>query len=153
MSAPLLTWTSLEHAHTPTPDWYWALGIIAVSGAITAILLHNVLFAVLILVASLTLGMHANKPEREMDYSISTRGITINKTLYPYKSILGFSIIESGKKSLLLLDAQQPFVPHIVIPIPDEVDKNAIQDFLLDYLPEVELYESPAQKLFEILGF
>lgn len=153
MSAPLLTWKAIEHAHTPSSDWYWALGIVAVSGAITAILLHNILFAVLILIGSLTLGMYANKPEYEVEYSISTRGITVNKTLYPYKSIVGFAIVESKNKSTLLLDAQQPFVPHVVVPIPDGVDKNAVQDFLLDYLPEVELYESPAQKLFEILGF
>lgn len=119
----------------------------------TAILLHDTLFALLIIIGSVTLGMSANRPEREYTYTISPRGISVGDTLYPYKNLSGFWINEHDPKgAVLLVDAQQPLMPHLVIPLPPEVDKETIQDYLLDYLPEEELYESPAHKLFEMLG-
>ena len=58
----LISWEVPAYEHRPkTSDWYWALGIIAVSGSVAAFFLGNFLFGVLILVVAYTMGRHGAK--------------------------------------------------------------------------------------------
>ena len=152
-----LQWTASEHTHksgTRSRDWYWALGLLTVSIAIAAILLGNSLFALLIVVAAVALGLSADQQPTEHTYTINTRGVSVDKILYPYKSLEAFWIDETRpKENVLILDIQKPLTPHLIIRIPDSIDINDLQDYLLDYLPEDEMYESPAQRLAELFGF
>jgi hypothetical protein len=151
-----LSWKSYEHTHKEdkSQDWFWALGFVALSVAVAAILLHNTLFGLLILLAALVLGLSANKEPQENAYSITTRGITINDKLYPYKTLEAFWIDETRpNRTLLIIDAQKPFMPHLIIDVSDEIDVDELQDYLLDYLPEEELFESPAHRIAEMFGF
>ena len=157
-NSPALAWQSAEHKHREpkSQDWFWALGFIAVSAAVTAILLSNTLLALLILLAALTLGLSVNKAPRTLDCSVSTRGITINGTLHPYKNLEAFWIDETHPDkdhNVPILDARKPLVPHLIIPLPTDLDRDALQDYLLDYLPEEELFEPPAQRIAEMFGF
>ncbi len=151
-----IQWEALEHAHRKekSQDWYWALGLIVVSVAVASILLGNTLFALLIIVASLALGLSAGDTPNKHTYTINTRGVSVDETLYPYKSLEAFWIDETRPhENVLLLDLQKPLVPHLVIKIPDTVDINDLQDYLLDYLPEEEMYESASHRLAEMFGF
>ena len=154
--ANAIKWTSVPHPHHKIKgqDWFWMLGIISVSIAIASILLGNILFAVLIIISAITLGMYANIPPQSHEYTIDTRGVTVDGKLYSYKSIKSFWIDNNRYGGhALLLDIQKPLEPHLVIKINEDIDSNDIQDFLLDYLPEEELFEPFAQRLAEILGF
>ncbi len=152
----VLKWRSCEHNHTGDrgQDWFWALGLIAVSVAVASILLGNSLFGMLILLAAVVIGMSTNQKLKESDYVVTIRGITIDNKLYPYKSIVAFFIDESHPdRNILILDVQKPLVPHMIINLPESLDRDELQDFLLDYLPEAELHESPANRVAELLGF
>lgn len=151
-----LTWKAYEHKHKgdKSTDWYWTLGLVVLSIAIASILLGNSLFALLIIVAASALGLSANQKSIENSYTINTRGISINERLYPYKNLEAFWIDETRPgDNVLIIDAQQSLVPHLIINIPSSIDPNTVQDYLLDYLPEDELYESPAQRIGELFGF
>jgi hypothetical protein len=152
-----LEWGAYEHDHkdNKTQDWFWALGFVAVAIALAAILLGNVLFAILILLAAAVLAMSVNQEREERAYAITTRGIIIDDELHPYKNLESFWIDESSHpdRDMLIIDAQKPLVPHIIIRLPNSVDKNALQDYLLDYLPEEELHEPVSQRLAELFGF
>ena len=152
-----LEWRSYEHSHkdTKSQDWFWALGLVAIAIAIAAILLGNILFGVLILLAGVVLGLSVNQSPREISYAITTRGIVIDGTLYPYKSLDAFWIDETShpKRNMLIIDAQKPLLPHIIINLPDSVDRDTLQDYLLDYLPEEELYEPASHRIAELFGF
>jgi hypothetical protein len=125
-----------------------------ISVAIASILLGNALFALLILLAGVSLGLSANQPTQRHTYTINTRGVSVDKKLYPYKSLEAFWIDETRpNENVLILDIQKPFTPHLIIKIPDSIDTNDLQDYLLDYLPEEEMYESPAQRIAEMFGF
>ncbi len=151
-----IEWSSYEDIHKPTKgqDWFWSLGVISVFSAIASIILGNVLFGILILLAAGVIAMSANQEPRKNNYSVGIRGVTINGQLHPYTKLEAFWIDETHpKKDLLLLDTRKPLVPHIAILLPESLDKDALQDLLLDYLPEVELYESPASRIAELFGF
>lgn len=156
MTTPTITWTHSKERTAKSEDWYWALGILAVTGAIAAILMHNTLFALLIIIGSITLGLSAREihGSHEERYAVSVRGVTVGNRLYSYQQLVGFWIDERDPEHpVLLLDAQEILSPHLVIPLADEVDRDALQDLLLDYLPETELYVPPTHRIAEILGF
>ena len=90
-----MRWSAYEHEHVPRgSDWFWALGIVAVSAALTSILFHNVLFAILIVAAATILSMLANVPPDLMQFEISDRGIRVGETLHRYKEIISFWVEE-----------------------------------------------------------
>jgi len=152
----ILEWSALSHEHKDDKgqDWYWALGLIVVSVAIASILLGNVLFALLVIMAAVALGLSVNQKPGLNDYTINTRGISINGLLYPYKNLEAFWIDETRPgDNVLILDTQKTLMPHLIIKIPDSVSTNDVQDYLLDYLPEEELYEPAAQRIAEVFGF
>lgn len=57
------------------PDWFWAVGIITIALSITAIILHNVLFAFVIVLSGFVLSLYAARPPKEIDVIIDEKGI------------------------------------------------------------------------------
>lgn len=150
-----LEWTALEHEHIhKSSDWFWALGIIAIAGAATAIIFNNILFAIVILIGAFTLGINAAKPSAQVSFKITQRGILINSTLHPYSSLESFWVEDTSEHTSpkLLVKSKKLLAPHIVIPI-ESVSSEDVRNFLLEYLSEEEDSESLAQKIMEFFGF
>lgn len=152
---PAITWEALEHVHVEkTPDWYWALGLIAVAGAVGALLYNNILFAVLILIAAFVLALLAARQPDVFRFATTQRGVRIDDELYPYNTIESFTIEELSPNHTpkLLLKPKKIFAPLIVIPI-EGVEADEVHDFLLDFLPEGEHTEPLTNHVMEWLGF
>ena len=149
-----LRWSAYEHEHIERgSDWYWALGIIAVSAAITSILFGNVLFAILIAVASGTIGLLAARPPELHEFEISQSGIRTGHVLHDYESIIAFWIDEeSGPEPLLLVDTTKMMAPNLVIPLAD-IDPETVRDILIEHVDEIPMKEPLAHKILEYFGF
>ena len=135
------------------PDWFWALGIISISIAVTAIILNNILFAILILIGSLTLGIYAVRKPELVHYEVNQRGIVIDDRLYPYGSLDSFWVEHGVKKPKLLVVSKKILMPHIIIPLSPEVDTDLLRDYLLDHVDEEERREPISSRIMEYLGF
>ena len=149
-----IAWTAHEHSHTEKgTDWFWALGIIAVSSALVAILFQNFLFAVLILVGSFTMALLAQKPPRALTFGLNQRGVVIDKALYPYKTLQAFWIKDRDSASpTLIIDARTFMTPHLIVSL-EGVDAERVHTYLTQYLPEEELEEPFGQRMLERFGF
>jgi hypothetical protein len=147
-------WQTLEYEpRKKSTDWYWALGIIAVSAAVTAIILGNILFAILILIGAFLVGIFAAKDPEIINCEINDRGVVINKTLYPYKDLDSFWVeIYSEEDGKLILKSKKTLMPHIVIPI-EEASPESVHEKLLEHLEEEEMSESISEKILELFGF
>ena len=148
-----IEWKTLEHHHEEKhSDWFWAVGIIAVSLAATAIILNNFLFAVLILIAAFTLAMHAARPPRTFDAKIDKHGVTVHEYHYPFSSLDAFWINEHETPPVLYLKSQRFFLSLIIISL-EAINPEDVKRILRKSLPEQELHEPLLQKLAEYLGF
>lgn len=150
-----ISWKGHEYLHfKKTTDWYWALGLIAVAGAMAALVFSNILFAILILVLAFVLAIFAAREPEEVSFTISQRGVRIDDTLHPFQTIEAFGIEEMSPEHIpqLILKSKKHLVPNIVIPL-EHVSANEIHDFLHNYLPEEELVEPLTHKVMEWLGF
>ena len=149
-----VTWEAPEHHHfEKTSDWFWALGIVALCGAIAAFFFGNFLFAILILVGGAAMALAAAKRPSIIPFLVGTRGIRVGDKLYPYSTLEAYFIDEENPNGpQLLLRSKRLYMPLIIMPIPEEYVHD-IEDLLLSRLPEEELEEPLANKILEIFGF
>jgi hypothetical protein len=150
----VLRWSGYEHEHIERgSDWYIALGIVAVCIAIVAIIMHDALFALLIIVAAGVIGMLANVPPEYVDFEISERGVRVGKDLHRFDEIVTFWVEdEHDAPPLLLIDTTKFMSPNIVIPIHD-VAPSDVRDLLRKHATEVPMREPFAHKILEFFGF
>ncbi len=148
---PPIEWKILEYQEKYRgADWFWAVGIIVVAIALSAVILENILFAVFIIVAGVALVLQAIRKPRPISVRVGENGVLIEKTLYPYETLDAFWIEEDENN--LILKSKKALVPYIVVPI-GTVDKNRLHKYLSVFLDEKEMHESLAQKIMEYLGF
>ncbi len=149
-----VTWEAPEHHHIEkSGDWFWALGIVTVASALAAFFFGNFLFAILIAIAGGTVGLVANRAPAIIPFAITTRGVRVGSTLYPYSTLECFFIDEEDERGpQLLLRSTKFFMPLIVLPIPEEYT-DEIETILESRLPAEHLEEPLGTKLLEFFGF
>jgi len=149
---PLLTWEGYEHHHIErSRDWYWALGIIAIAGALISILFSNIMFALLIVVAAFTLALVATHPPHVAEFSLSERGLSIDGILYTYAEMRSFWI-QDGERPVLFIDTPRFLTPDVIIPLND-IDLESLHSFLSERVTEKEMQEPFPYKVLEMFGF
>lgn len=148
-----LRWSAYEHDHIERgSDWFWALGIVAISAALVAILFHDVLFAVLILIAAATLAMLANVPPDIAEFEISERGIRVNDRVHRFEEIISFWVEDHDvARPLLLVDTTKIMAPNLIIPI-EHIDPREVRAYLKERVEEVPMKEPLAHKILEFFG-
>ncbi|NQV93095.1 hypothetical protein HQ403_01195 [Candidatus Kaiserbacteria bacterium] len=150
-----ISWQGYEYTHhEKSSDWFWALGIVALSSAITAIIFKNILFALLLLIGAFTVALFAAKRPHLIHFEITRRGVTIDDALYPFSTLESFWIDEDehGHHSLIL-KSQRLIMPYVVIPLDESVQFEDIRNILLIKLEEEEMQEPTSHKIFEFFGF
>jgi len=154
MDEETIFWEALEFVHhKKSADWYWILGIVAVSGALISIMLENFLFAVLIVVGSSTLALHASKPPKKVTFSISRRGIQIDKVLHPFTSLDSFWVNEKDEENpKLLCTSKKTLSLQLVIPLTLEL-KDSVREYMSRYVPEIPQEEPIIERAMELFKF
>jgi hypothetical protein len=150
-----ISWQGYEYTHhEKSSDWFWALGIVALSSAVTAVIFKNILFALLILTGAFTIALFAAKNPNLVHFEINRRGIAIDDVLYPFNTLESFWIDEDehGHNSIIL-KSQKIIMPYIVIPMNETVEFEDVRNVLLTKLKEEELEEPASHKIFEFFGF
>lgn len=148
-----ITWQTYEYFHTEkTNDWYWIVGIITLSIAIIAVILNNIIFGILIIVASFVLSLFASRKPDIINVTLDNVGVTFGKTRYPYTTIESFWFESEDAHPRLLLKSNKMFMPFVVIHADDE-DGDEIREFLSQRLKEEEHTEPLLEKLLIYLGF
>lgn len=149
-----ISWKTLEYKKKEkTADWYWAVGIITMSLIIISIILKNYSFVVLLVVAIITTYIFSTKDPGLLEVKIDKRGLIVNKNMYPFATLESFWVdISEENNHKLILRSKKTLMTLIIIPI-DEINHLDIRDFLLKYLPEIEMHEPTIYKIMDRLGF
>ncbi len=148
-----ITWEAPEHSHTEKGgDWFFAFTVIFVALVLSAILLGNLLFALLLAIAGLALAISASRRPEVVPYAVTLRGVRINDDLFPYTTLQSYYIDEDDQKGpQLLLRSDRFFMPLLVFTLPEEY-LDDIEDILRERLPEEHLEESALVKVLELFG-
>lgn len=149
-----LLWHAHEHEHFERGnDWYWALGVVAVCGALVSVLFGNVLFGVLIIVAAFSLGLTAHIPPGLSEIELSDKGIRIDHIVHTYEDIIAFWVEEERDgEPILLVDTKRWLSPNLIIPI-THMEPRLVRAYLAERAREVKMHEPMAYKVLAFFGF
>ena len=149
----IMFWETIEHTHTKkTSDWYWIVSIIALIIIFASVYFENYTFAAVMLFAVVVLFMQADRDPEKLKIGMDDQGVYINKTHYPYDSLDSFYIEDTFGTPRILIKSHKLFMPLIVIPFGDAVDRDDLEHFLGYYIDKEKLHESGLQILLESLG-
>ena len=150
-----ISWQGYEHTHHEKSSvWFWALGIVALSSAVVAIVFENILFALLILIGAFTVALLAAKTPHLIHFEINRRGIAIDDLLYPFSTLESFWIDEDEHEHhTLILKSQRVIMPYIIIPLDELIEFEDVRNVLLTKLEEEELHEPISHRILEFFGF
>lgn len=143
------SWEAPEYEYREkSTDWFWAFGIFAVSAAVAAFIVSNILFGVLILIGAFVLSIFAARKPEIIHFEINEKGIVIDKIIYPYKNLESFTVNEG----VLLVKTKKKLMQLLIIPL--RVSNEQVHDFLLENIKEDEDLEIPfSQTIMEAIGF
>jgi len=152
----LAEWKGREYDHNPkSADWYWALGIIAVAGTVAVVLFGNYLLATLIIVAAISLALHAAKEPPLHHFAIVEEGIMIGEELHPFDRMISFSVLEDVEGTLppmISIKTESWLSPHLIIPL-EGVNPDAVYAYFLQHVDEAEHTHSFTDLVAAWLGF
>lgn len=134
-------------------DWYFSLGIIVAACVVGSLLLGNMLFALLAVIAGLVLAVAAGKRPPIVPFAVTVRGVRVGDSLYPFSLLSAYYIDEEDPRGpQLLLLTKQKLVPVLVMPLPLEY-VDIVEDIIQGKLPEEHLEEPLFLKVLEYFGF
>lgn len=150
----ILGWKAKEFEHRPrSVDWYWIFGGVIVIIAALILFFGNFLFAMFILLAGLTIGLHAGKEPELNSYSLHEEGFVVNRTLYPYENIAKFWIQDLEHRQTLLLEIKRVILPVVTAPLVG-VDISWVRQVLRNKnIKETEIEIPLAEQIMNSVGF
>ena len=151
---PGLHWRTPTHMHIArSVDWYWSLGIMSLIGITLSIWLDDALFAIIIALATVTVGIISAREPREHDIYLHEEGITIDHDTYPFSMINSFWVeSESAVMPKLYLSTSSLMHPHLVVLLPSAEYADEAREFLELYTTE-EVKHSAGTLLVNLLGW
>lgn len=149
-----VSWKALEYKRKEkTTDWYWAVILIALAIVVVSFIIHNIFFAILVIISTVILLSFSIIAPKAIEIKINQKGITVGKEMYPFATLEAFWVDATDEDNQkILLKSKKLIMPLISIPL-EEHHHLDIREFLLQYLPEVEMHEPLSQKIMEGLGF
>ena len=148
-----LKWSDYEYDHSDkTPDWFWVVGIVGLVAIIGAMIFKNFLFAIILLIGTLTIMLFGARKPEFIEFEINKRGIKVKNDLYPFATIKSFALKDEEGPYKLMIESDRLILPHIIIPLGD-TNPEDIRKILNRFLPEEPFHESLVDKLSEHLGF
>jgi hypothetical protein len=141
-----------HHLRERTNDWFWWLGAAAIIGAAASIFFGNALLAIIIILGAGSIGFLATQTPREHTVSISPRGISIDGTRYPYKSVHSFWVEEHQGDPKLYLSMSGILSSHFSLYIAEGVEPDQVRKYLKRYAAEEEQGPQIGERVAEIFG-
>ena len=135
-----------------SPDWFWAAGIITVAIAVTAVIFHNIIFAILVLVAAFSLALFINREPETVEVVLDERGVTRGKIRYPYETLHSFWIDPDHNHPRIYLRSKKSYLTLIIVPLGD-TDPEEVAQALSAHLEEEHHAPPLVERLLELLGF
>jgi len=135
--------------HERGPVWYAASFLSGVGLILYALITQNFLFAIIIVMFGVIIGLSTLREPEKILFQVTTRGVGVGHLFVPYKELKDFWIVyEPPYVKNLYIEHKNALTPRIVVPIED-ADPVEMRRALLEYLSEDSRTEEP---LGDLLG-
>ena len=139
LSEEPVTWAAHEFIHREKGTlWFFLFAIIIAALIAVSIFTQAWSFTVLIVVVAIVVVVFTRRPPRELTYSLTDEGLTIDGDLHKFSAFKSFGIIHDGEEFSVMLIPTQRFQPGIAVYFPEEAGEDIV-DVLGSRLPMKDL--------------
>lgn len=134
---PPVQWTAREYVEVHKGVGWYAIFIVValVLIAVDILWLKSITFSILVVVMSVALVIYANRPARDIQYTLSGRqGLYIGERLYHLSEFRAFGLIKDGEHNSIMLIPVKRFSPGVSVYFPEEAGEQIV-DILGQRLP------------------
>jgi hypothetical protein len=152
----IIKWSAFEYEEKErNNDWFWALGIIILAGTITAIILKNYFFAILLLLSGIMLIFFAIKKPEEIFYEINNEGLKAKNKFYFFKDLKSFYIQTETEslKPILFIKTKRTIMPILSISFKNDLSQKIKEKMTQNNVLEEKMEEHFSEKVMDFLGF
>jgi hypothetical protein len=131
-------WEALEHAPAEHGRKTYAIVIAAFIVIVAyALYTNSPLMAIVFILIGMVGYLSLNRPEEPTRYTITDKGVTVGRELYPFEDISSFFILEDHPDfpKHLIIQTDGWLVSHVHIPLAEQ-RADAIRHLLLPFIPE-----------------
>lgn len=149
-----VSWTASEFAaHDKTAGWYilLAIGTLLLAG-ITVLLIRDIVSVSVVVIAGLILGIYAAHKPRQLQYAVSSRGLSVDGKQRDYSEFRSFSVVSEGALSSLIFMPLKRFAVPLTIYYPIE-DEEQILSLVSSQLPLEEYNHDAVDRLIRRMRF
>lgn len=147
-----ISWQVDTHEHRErSNDWYWGLGLITLAVSGISIFLGNTLFAVILLLSAGSLGALIARGPREHEVRVTSKGLSMDGTLYRWSRVESFWV-EENHNPHLLVTTQGLLHPQLVIPVGDLNRARNLREYLRKHSKEEEQEPHLGHDIAQMLG-
>lgn len=133
----IFSWMVDEYErHERGPLWYALAFIFGVGLILYAMVSQNFLFAIIIIMSGVIIGLSTLREPRKIQFLLTTRGVGLGSEFTSYKQLRSFWILyEPPYTKDLYLDFRNPITPHLKVSLSDQ-DPLEVRSTLLEFLHE-----------------
>lgn len=147
-----IAWQAPEFVKIGSSDWLFGVVLVAAGLFVWAIWSLNFLFALFLLLATISLIAWDKKPPKVYEFKVGREGVWIGEKFWPMDELESFWLFRFPDSSLLSLSPRAKFVSNFRLPLPQDSEEEALA-VLRNYLPEVEENYSLVDLLADRLHF
>lgn len=150
-----MEWLVLEYKEGGRPKaWFWTIGVATLAVIIASVLWNNFLLAILFLLGGATILLLGARPPRVIKCGVLEEGVRFGDRLFHYHALKSFCLIDDPARGRrLVVASKKTFLPHLHLPVGEEISTPALRARLAERLPEVPHEETVADALHDWLGF
>ncbi len=146
-----VTWTANEYLHQEKGTKWLALFIAVCLGFVgLSVWMRAWSFTAVIVVIAFIVIVYLRRPPRELAYSLTEEGLTVDDKLHKYEEFKSFGVIEDGEEYSVMLIPTQRFQPSVTVYFPEEVGDDIV-DVLGERLPMKDLKLDAIDRLVRML--
>ena len=139
ISGDAVTWVAQEYIHREKgTGWFISFAAVIVVLLGLSVWTEALTFTVLIIVITFVVILISKRPPRELTYSLTGEGLTIDETLQKFEDFKSFGVVKDGENFSIMLIPIQRFKPGISVYFPEESGEDIV-DMLGAQLPMKEL--------------
>ena len=149
-----VNWTASEFVENEkNSSWFMALaGGTIVAVAVIYLITHDIVTAVVIIIAASLFGVAAKRKPRTLEYQLDHAGVSIGGKPYPYTLFKSFAMMQEGAFNSIHLMPLKRFMPPISLYYPPESEDQIVAT-LGSYLPHEERTHDPVERLMRKIRF
>ena len=150
-SEDAITWSAHEYLHQEKgKKWFFGFAVIMAILFVGSVLLQWWTSAVVVVAIVVVIIVSSKRPPRELTYSLSDDGLTVDGKLHQFKEFKAFGIVRDGEAFSFMLIPTQRFQPGVTVYFPEDFGEEIV-DALGAYLPMKELKPNAVDFLVRLL--